>query len=111
MSWIRWWRRRRLEEDDLSEELRAHVAIEARQRVEAGQDPIEAEQAARRAFGNTTQIREAARETWGWAGAERFFGDARFGLRMLRKTPGWTAVICGMLALGIGLSTAIFSVV
>jgi putative ABC transport system permease protein len=111
MSWIRWWRRRRLEEDDLSEELRAHVAIEARQRVEAGQDPIEAEQAARRAFGNTTQIREAARETWGWAGAERFLGDARFGLRMLRKTPGWTAVICGMLALGIGLSTAIFSVV
>src|SRR5579871_731841 len=111
MTWIRWWRRRRLEEDELSEELRAHVAIEARQRVEAGQDPLEAERAARRAFGNATQIGEAARETWGWAGVEWFFDDARFGLRMLRKTPAWTAVICGMLALGIGLSTAIFSVV
>ncbi len=111
MGWMRWWRRRRVEEDDLSEELRAHVAIEARQRVEAGQDPFEAEQAARRAFGNIAQIREAARETWGWAGVERFFDDVRFGVRMLRKTPGWTAVICGMLALGIGLSTAIFSVV
>jgi predicted permease len=111
MGWMRWWRRRRVEEDDLAEELRAHVAIETRQRVEAGQDPFEAEQAARRAFGNIAQIREAARETWGWAGVERFFDDVRFGVRMLRKTPVWTGVICGMLALGIGLSTAIFSVV
>jgi putative ABC transport system permease protein len=110
-GWMHWWRRRRIEEDDLAEELRAHVAMEAHQRVEAGQSPADAEQAARRAFGNTTQIQESARETWGWTGVERFFDDVRFGLRMLRKTPAWTAVICGMLALGIGLSTAIFSVV
>ncbi len=85
--------------------------MEARQRVEAGQSPSDAEIAARRAFGNTTRIQESAREAWAWAGVERFFDDVRFGLRMLRKSPAWTAVICGMLALGIGLSTAIFSVV
>jgi putative ABC transport system permease protein len=111
MRWMPWWRRRRLEDEDLAEELRAHLAMEARQRVEAGQSPRDAQVAALRAFGNTTRIQESARETWAWAGVERFFEDARFGLRMLRKSPAWTAVICGMLALGIGLSTAIFSVV
>ena len=73
MSWIRWWRRRRLEEDDLAEELRTHLAIEARQRVEAGQDASDAEVAARRAFGNATRIQESARETWGWAGVGTIF--------------------------------------
>ena len=111
MRWMHWWRRRRIEEEDLAEELRTHLAMEARQRVEAGQSASDAEVAARRAFGNTTRIQESARETWGWAGVEQFFDDVRFGLRMLRKSPAWTAVICGMLALGIGLSTAIFSVV
>ncbi len=48
---------------------------------------------------------------WGWAKVERFAEDVRFGLRMLRRTPVWTAAVSGMLALGIGLSTAIFSVV
>src|SRR3989442_13938163 len=54
---------------------------------------------------------EDFREQWGWAGVERFAEDVGFGLRMLRRTPIWTAVISAILALGIGLSTAIFSVV
>jgi hypothetical protein len=111
LRWIVQWRRRNREENDLAEELRTHLAIEVRQRVEAGEDPAEADAAARRAFGNATKIQEDTRETWGWAAIACFMDDARFGLRMLRKTPAWTAVICAMLALGIGLSTAIFSVV
>ena len=56
-------------------------------------------------------IREQSRESWGWAAIDRFAGDLRFGLRMLRKTPAWTGIIAATLALGIGLSTAVFSLV
>ena len=109
--WIRLWRARRQEESDLHEELRAHIAIERQERIEAGESASEAAQRARRAFGNAAIVEEDVRESWGWTGIERFAEDARLGLRMLRKTPAWTAVICATLALGVGLSTAIFSVV
>lgn len=109
--WIRRWLSRKQEEDDLREELRAHLAIETQQRLEAGESLQEASQAARRAFGATVRIQEDVRESWGWAGAPRFAEDLRRGLRMLRKTPLWTAAVCATLSLGVGLSTAIFSVV
>ncbi len=107
------WKRllRRQQESDLSEELRAHLAIEARQRMEDGESPEEAARDASRVFGNLTKIREDVRETWRWAGLEKSRQDIRFGLRMLRKTPVWTAAISLTLAFGVGLSTAIFSVV
>src|SRR5260370_31913538 len=106
--WMRAWRFRKQEESDLSEELRAHMQIEERQRVEAGETLDDAERAARRVFGNAARIQEDVRETWGWSAIERTFEDVRYGLRMLRKTPAWTTVICLTLALGIALSTAIF---
>ena len=109
--WLGQWLARKQEESDLSDELRAHLAIEIRQRMEAGESPDEARRAAMRAFGSMAKIEEDVRESWGWAGVARFADDVRFGLRMLRKTPVWTAVICATLALGVGLSTAIFSVV
>jgi len=105
------WLSRKQEDPDLSEELRAHLKIEERQRMEYGESQDEAARAARLAFGNTAKIQEDVRETWGWAAFERSAEDLRYGLRMLRKTPAWTAVICSTLALGIALSTAIFSVV
>src|SRR5258708_30756021 len=110
-SWIRSWLFRKQEENDLAEELRAHMKIEEHQLVEAGEAPDEASRAARRVLGNTARMQEAVRETWGWSGIERSFEDLRYGLRMLRKTPAWTSVICLTRALGIGLSTVIFSVV
>src|SRR5216684_138940 len=109
--WIRWWLSRKQEENDLAEELRAHMKIEEHERVEAGEAPDEASRVARRVFGNTARIQEDVRETWGWSAIERSFEDLRYGLRMLRKTPAWTSVICATLALGIGLSTVTFSVV
>src|SRR4249920_3012762 len=96
--WIRRWLSRKQEEGDLSEELRAHFAIETGERVEAGEPAAEAARAAKRAFGNLAHIEEEVRESWGWAGVERFAEDVRLGLRMLRKTPVWTAVISTTLA-------------
>jgi Zn-dependent M32 family carboxypeptidase len=88
--WIPSWLFRKQEDSDLSEELRAHLQIEERQRVEAGEAPADAAREARRAFGNTARIKEDVRETWGWAAFERSLEDLRYGLRMLRKTPAWT---------------------
>lgn len=109
--WIRLWLARKQEESDLTEELRAHLAIESQQRMNAGESPVDASRAAQRAFGNTARIQEDVREAWGWAATQRFGEDIRIGLRLLRKTPLWTTVICATLALGVGLSTAIFSIV
>lgn len=110
MSWMARWLSRKPQEDDLAEELRAHLAIEQRRRIDSGESPAEAERAARRVFGNSAAIREDVRETWAWSGLARFAEDVRFGVRMLRKTPVWTAVVCATLALGVALSTTIFSV-
>ena len=108
MQWP--WRKA---EEDLADELRAHIAIEARQRIAAGDDPDKAMRAAQRAFGNFAKIQEETRESWGWPRMAllQFMEDARLGVRLMRKTPVWTAVIGSTLALGIGLSTAILSVV
>lgn len=111
MRWFRkWWPSRR-RESELTDELTAHLEIEKARQREEGKSPEEAERAARTAFGNLTTTREDVREAWGWAGIERLIQDSQFGLRLLLKSPVWTAAVSLTLALGIGLSTAIFSVV
>lgn len=104
----RWWNWRKRDEE-LEKEIQHHLRMAAEERVERGASASAAAAGARREFGNIGLAKEIARDVWGWRWLEELFEDARFGLRILGKNPGFTAVAILTLALGIGVNTAAFT--
>lgn len=110
-----WWsklralvRRERLDED-LRAELDAHLQMEVEARLDRGMSEDTAIDSARRQFGNRTRIEESSREAWMFLRLETLVQDVRYGLRVLRRSPGFALTAIFVIALGVGANTAAFT--
>ncbi len=95
----------------LDDELRFHLDRQTEENVAAGMGREEARAAALRSFGNPALLREQARAAWSWNSLEALFRDLRLSFRTLRRTPGFTLVSVAVIALCIGASTSLFTIV
>ena len=109
MNWLRQRFSRRY--DDLSVSVSEHIEEKIDELMSEGLTRRQAEQRARREFGNVALIEERSREVWQWQAIETVLADVRMALRRMRKNPGFAATVLLTLAIGIGANTAVFTVI
>ena len=101
--------RRSRHDDELREEIEAHIAERRRSLIDDGMDPREAAYEARRMFGNATVIREETRDMWNVRALETIGQDVRYGARVMRRSPVFAVTAVASLALAIGAAVSVFS--
>jgi predicted permease len=107
---VKWWKIRK-RNADLQRELQSDLQLEEEEQRERGIDPEEARYAALRAFGNPSVISEQIREVWTWGRLETLLRDLRISIRTLVRQPGFSAVAMLVIAVGIGATISLFTVV
>jgi predicted permease len=112
VAWLKRFTRRRLDDEDFREEIRAHLAIAAAERMSDGADPRSAQLGSLKEFGNITLTTEAARRVWipSWlAVLHDYATDLRYAVRVLAKSPVFAVTVIAVLTVGIGANAAVFT--